>query len=596
MYICKQIYPFMYFIYLVQKESYGACSVMQEVCLSCLCLYFQVLQVDDKTCEEHHVAIADHNDMPIDVVENSKTKMDGDTEMGGVAELEIGMHHPQDPEENDEVSWSGMRITSEADGESISDEGWQEANSKGRSANTTSGRKFGRRKPVLAKLFIHNEHSNFKESRHGREIISPAKHVPSKTIPSELSPLKHSKAHNLTIGDVSVKLRAKASVSKVASVPVTHATTTTSKSLSYKEVALAPPGTVLKPQSDKIVDINVEKPETQMCTVIPETSEDEESKSNTMVDPSTNDVTEGSHASATQSENTDPETEEERSKETNVSKLSAAAEPFNPGPMTMTHSLNSVAVTSVYDMRASQGMLSEPVVPPIAARVPCVPRSPMYYRAKDSFRMRHGFLKFRTPIKERIGSGTPRIMNPNAPEFVPTRAWQTNTFHAGIEVPAESDTSFEIGDQAEEEKMDDQKYNNKPIIDGFSRKTVSESEKSGLATQILLSYIVKSVQHNMNPEGASAVTEKKFDQYSENSSDAIENDSAIIKIHYGNEGRTDGASDQSSSCEQEDENKKQNGDGEGFTMVTKRRKNRQQLPNGVTGLHNQQQTICASVR
>lgn len=579
------------------------------------------MQADDKTCEEHHIAIADHNDMPNDVLENSKAKMDGDTEMGSVAELEVGMHHPRDPEENDEVSWSGVRIASEADGESISDEGWQEANSKGRSANTTTDRKFVRRKPDLAKLNIYNEHSNLRESRHWREIISPAKHVPSKTIPSELSPLKHSKAHNLTNGDISVKLRAKASVSKVTSVPATHATTTTSKSLSYKEVALAPPGTVVKPLSDKIVDINVEKPETQMynvtaetskdeemdinveipetqmCNVTPETSKDEESKSNSMVEASTNDVTEGTHASATQSENTDPGTEEERSKETNVSKLSAAAEPFNPGPMSMTHPLNSVAVTSVYDVRASQGMLSEPVVSPIAARVPCGPRSPMYYRAKDSFRMRHGFLKFRTSIKERIGSGTPRIMNPNAPEFVPMRAWQMNTVHAGIEVPAESDTSFEISDQAEGEKMDDQKYNSKPINDGFSRKTVSESEKSELATQILLSYIVKSVQHNMDPEGASAVSEKKFDQYSENSSDAIEKDSAIIKIHYGNEGKTDGASDQSSSCEQQDENKKKNGDGEGFTMVTKRRKNRQQLPNGVTGLYNQQpSTICASVR
>ncbi|KAF3450909.1 hypothetical protein FNV43_RR06998 [Rhamnella rubrinervis] len=553
----------------------------------------KVLQVDDKTCEEHHVAVADNNDMPNDVLGNSKAKMDGDTEMGGVAELNVGMHHPEDPEEKENVvSWSGVRITS-ADGESISDEGWQEANSKGRSANSTTGRKFGRRNPVLAKLNIHNEHSNSRESRHRREIISPAKHVPSKTIPSDLSLPKHSKAHNLTNGDVSIKLQAKASVSKLASVPATHATTSTSKSLSYKEVALAPPGTVLKPLSDKIVgDMNVENPETQMCHVTPETSTDEESKSNSMVEASTNDVTEGTHASATESENTDRETEEERSKETNVSKLSAAAEPFNPGPMSMTHPLNSVAITSVYDMGASQGMLPEPVVPPIAAGVPCGPRSPMYCRAKDSFRMRHGFLKFRTPIKDRIGSGTPRIMNPNAPEFVPMRAWQTNTVHSGIEVPAESDTSFETSDQAEEEKMDDQKYNNKPV----TRKTVSESEKSELATQILLSYIVKTVQHNMDPEGASAVSEKKFDQYSENSSDAIENDSAIIKIQYGNEGETDGASGQSSSCEQQDVNKKKNGDGEGFTMVTKRRKNRQQLPHGVTGLYNQQQSICASVR
>lgn len=555
--------------------------------------------MEDNNCEERHVAIANHDDMPNDIPDNSTAIMDADTEKGGVAELDVGMVHPQDPEENDEVSWSGMRITVEADEESISDEGWQEANSKGRSGNTTTSRKFGRKKPVLAKLNILNERSNFRESRHGREITSPSKHVPPETTSSESSPLKHSKAHNLTNGEDSFKLRAKASLPKVPSVPAPRTSTTTSKSLSYKEVALAPPGTVLKPPSDKTVDINVEIPETQMCNVTPETSKDDENKRDSEVEASTNDVTEGTQASATdQLERSGPETEEERSKEINVSKLSAAAEPFNPGPLSMTHPLNSVAVTSVYDVTASQGMLSEPVVPQIANRVPCGPRSPMYNRAKDSLHMRHGFLNFRTPIKERMGSSPPRIMNPNAPEFFPRRAWQTNTIHAGIEVSTESDTSYEISDQAQEEKLDE-KYNNKPNV-GFPRKTVSESEKSELARQILLSFIVKSVQHNMDTDGVLTVSEKKkFDQRSENYSDAIENDSAIIKIRYGNDqGKTYGcAPDQSSSCElQDDVDKKKEGDAEGFTVVTKRRKNRQQLPNGVTGLYSQQQSICASVR
>lgn len=545
--------------------------------------------MEDKNCEECHVAIADHDDMPNDIPDNSTAIMDADTEKGGVAELDVGMVHPQDPEENDEVSWSGMRITGEADEELISDEGWQEANSKGRSGNTTTSRKFGRKKPVLAKLNILNEHSNFRESRHGREITSPAKHVPPKIISSESSPLKHSKAHNLTIGEDSFKLRAKASLPKVISVPAPRTSTTTSKSLSYKEVALARPGTVLKPPSDKTVDINVEIPETQMCNVTPETSKDEENKRDSEVEASTNDVTEGTQASAT---------EEERFKEINVSKLSAAAEPFNPGPLSMTHPLNSVAVTSVYDVTASQGMLSEPVVPQIANGVPCGPRSPMYHGAKDSLHMKHGFLNFRTPIEERMGSSPPRIMNPNAPEFFPRRAWQTSTIHAGIEVSTESDTSYEISDRAQEEKPDE-KYNNEPNV-SFPRKTVSESEKSELARQILLSFIVKSVQHNMDTDGVLAVSEKKkFDQRSEDYSDAIENDSAIIKIRYGNDqGKTNGcAPDQSSSCElQDDVDKKKEEDGEGFTVVTRRRKNRQQLPNGVTGLYSQQQSICASVR
>ncbi|XP_015870545.3 protein REDUCED CHLOROPLAST COVERAGE 3 isoform X1 [Ziziphus jujuba] len=541
----------------------------------------KVLQVDDKIREENHVAILD-NDQPNDILENSTPKMDGETEMRGVTQLEVGRLHPQETEENDDVSKSGMRITNKVDEETISDEGWQEANTKGRSGNTATGRKPGRRKPVLAKLNVRSETSNFRESRHGREIIAHAQHVPPKTIPSELSPLKHSRA-------------AQPSPSKVSSIPAPH-TTMASKSLSYKEVALAPPGTVLKPLSDEALELNAEKPETQMCNSLPETSMVEESKSNSMVEASINNETEETQANSTHLENNGLEIEEKVMKQTNVSKLSAAAEPFNPGPMSVTHPLNSVAVTSVYDVRASQGMLSEAALPPVVARAPCGPRSPLYYRSKDSFRIRHGFLKFRAPMKERIGSGPPRIMNPNAPEFVPRRGWQINHVHAGtVQVQPESDTSLEIPSQAEDEKLNEKSYNN--LNNGTFKKSVSESEKSELARQILLSFIVKSVQHNMDPEGASEDSEKKNEFVSENYSDAIENDSAIIKIHYGNEGKTEVAS-QSSNSEQKqviDINSEKNGDGEGFTVVKKRRKNRQQLPNGVTGLNNQQ-SICASVR
>lgn len=537
--------------------------------------------MDDKIGEENHVTIPD-NDKPSDIFENGAAKLDGETEKSGVTELDVGMLHPQEAEKNDEGSKLGMRITNEVVEETISDEGWQEANTKGRSGNTTAGRKTGRRKPVLAKINVHSEFSNFGESRHGREIISHAQHVPSKTIPSELSPLKHARA-------------AKPSPSKVSSFPATY-TTMASKSLSYKEVALAPPGTVRKPLSDEAAELNAEKAETQMCNIPPETSKVEESKSSSIVEASTNNETEETHANSTQLESNGLELEEEMIKQTNVSKLSAAAEPFNPGPMSPTQPLNSVAVTSVYDVRASQGMLSEPVLTPVAARVPCGPRSPLYYRSKDSFRMRHGFLKFRAPMKERIGSGLPRIMNPNAPEFVPRRAWQMNHVHEGtVQVQPESDTSLEIPSEAEDEKLNEKSYS-KPN-DGTFKKSVSESEKSELARQILLSFIVKSVQHNMDPEGASADKEKKNEYVSETSSDAIENDSAIIKIHYGNEGNTEVASQSSNSEQKEvvDINKKNNRDSEGFTVVKKRRKNRQRLTNGVTGLYNQQ-SICASVR
>ena len=58
-------------------------------------------------------------------------------------------------------------------------------------------------------------------------------------------------------------------------------------------------------------------------------------------------------------------------------------------------------------------------------------------------------------------------------------------------------------------------------------------EKSELARQILFSFIVQS-EHNKDPVSEPTVSKKSF-KFSKNSSDAIENDSAIIKIFHGNE-------------------------------------------------------------
>ena len=83
----------------------------------------------------------------------------------------------------------------------------------------------------------------------------------------------------------------------------------------------------------------------------------------------------------------------------------------------------------------------------------------------------------------------------------------------------------------------------------------------------------------------------------ESCSDEITKDRAVINIMYGNEEKNKTVPHSSDSVEPEKlgvtENK--NGDGEGFIVVSKRRKNRQKITNGVTELYNQQ-SICASVR
>ncbi|KAH9715288.1 tetratricopeptide repeat (TPR)-like superfamily protein [Citrus sinensis] len=406
------------------------------------------------------------------------------------------------------------------------------------------------------------------------------------------------------LGLEDLRTQAKASVSKVYASPP-NLTAMASKSLSYKEVAVAPPGTVLKPLPEKPDEEIEEKTETQMCSNAPETSKAELNNHFSPVEDAPVDgQSQETHGSVTQSETTAADTEEvpsssneEKPMETNGSKLSATAEPFNPGAVSMTHLLNSVAATSIYDARTSQGMLAEPAVPSAAARVPCGPRSPLYYRNNYSYIMNHGFPKYHSSIMERNLLGPSRIMNPHAPEFVPMRGWQINPGYADSNVSNESNSSNDTS-EADDEKLD--KMSSIQGEDNTSRKSSTEAEKSELARQILLSFIVKSVQHNMDAPSHSSGYEKKIG-YSENSSDAIANDKLLVNrlqmILYGNEkGKTNLAS-QSNDQEQQkpkDENQK-SGDGEGFIVVRKRRRNRQQITNGVTEMYNHQ-SICASVR
>lgn len=537
----------------------------------------KVMQIREKTHGAHHDVI-EEGALPDDGLKKSMTLVESKTE-----EVIQESVQPEEPEENDDITRYGLAISGEFVEETTSDEGWQDANPKGRSGNAAV-RKLSRRQPVLAKLNVNgSEHSNLRE----REIVSPAREKALRTTTTELARMKDS-----------IKLQAKASVSKVLASPP-NLTAMASKSLSYKEVAVAPPGTVLKPLPEKPDEESKEKTETQMCSNAPQTSKEELTNQFSPVEPGDGQSQE-THESVSQSETTaaDPEevpysSNQEKPIETNGSKLSAAAEPFKPGAVSMTHPLNSVAVTSIYDVRTGRGMLAEPAVPSAAARVPCGPRSPLYYRNNYSYMMKNGFPKYHSSIMERNLLGPSRIMNPHAPEFVPMRGWQTNPGNADSSASNESNSSNDTS-EAEDEKVD--KMSNSQGKDNTSRKSNTEAEKSELARQILLSFIVKSVQHNMDAPSQSSGYEKKF-EHSENSSDSIANDSAIIKILYGNEKDKINLASQSNDQEQQklkDVNQK-SGDGEGFIVVRKRRRNRQQITNGVTELYNHQ-SICASVR
>ncbi|KAJ4851671.1 hypothetical protein Tsubulata_014495 [Turnera subulata] len=535
----------------------------------------KVLQVAGKTHQDLIVEDATaHSGL-----EDATANAEGNTE-----EVKLEMVQGQ-KEKNGKASVYSPITATEPVEETTSEEGWQEANPKGRSWSA-AGRKSGRRRPTLTKLNINSsEYSNLRETHHRREIISPMQKTTPRAMKLELIPVKQPK----TLKDVkdSVKLQSKASVSKVSSPPASL-NTVISKSLSYKEVALAPPGTVLKPSADAEEESGEEKPVAETCSTPADIAE-ENSTVSVVANISCDGEAGGAQESGTLSESSGPELEDSSSgKETlveaNGSKLSAAAEPFNPGALTMVNPLSSVAVTSVYDVMVSQGTLADPVAPPLAARVPCGPRSPLFYRTNQPYRMRQGFLKYPTHM-----TISPRSMNPHAPEFVPKRAWKTDPTAGDLNVSTKSNSLLGMG-KSEGEELETKCSS--VVQNGTSKVTSSDSDKAELARQILLSFIVKSVQHNAEPESESLASKKP--DASENSSDAVANDSAIIKIMYGKEGNAEVATPLSGQEQSKpvDVYKNKNGDGEGFVVVTKRRRNKQQFTNG---LYNQQ-SICASVR
>jgi len=442
-----------------------------------------------------------------------------------------------------------------------SDEGWQEASSKVRSANTNE-HKSRRRRPNHLKVKIN--HSNFSNARENGQVPGPVQRdqkAALKVSLNDASVVKKSRPQSSQTGTEMGTAHSK----RVSLVPPT-VTSIASKAFSYKEVAMSPPGTILKPMLQKEESSYGEQNQVRH----PESSEGEEGKSNDVEMKSSGEETGkvSEENSTPTAENSDPEIgdmpcldTQEKPSEVKGSKLSAAARPFNPG--TIFQPFNMAGPTNFYDTRASQGMLLEPIeFPPISARVPCGPRSPMYYRATHSSQIKHAIA----------------IMNPDAPEFVPRKAVQVNP-----------EDSYPTIDPTKDTGKADRKSSPEELKDDRSKKGTSDAEKAELARQILLSFIVKSVQNSSDRSNESPRNGKKSGNW-QSSSEAIANDSAIIKILHGNEEKVDGGSNDQESSDPDYANKV--GDGEGFVVVSKRRRNRQHIANAVGNLYNQQSTVC----
>ncbi|KAL1565021.1 protein REDUCED CHLOROPLAST COVERAGE 3-like [Salvia divinorum] len=480
--------------------------------------------------------------------------------------------------------------------EGTSEEGWQEATSKGRLGNGAT-RKFNRKNPDLAKLKINSAHSHYRDAGYRKEAVSQGHKVTLRTVFAEGSLTKQHGTVSVNNTDGSSKVTPKilgtksspSSASKLSPLPATL-TPLASKSLSYKEVAVAAPGTVLKPLLEKVEELSEEKTDHQIC-ISPKETTQHDGREGVPLDDSLPDCEDAKGDNEGDTQETGSELthspagiqDQDKTVETNGSKLSAAAQPFSPSAFALPHTLNSTAATIVYDVLASQGTLSEPVgFPSVAAPVPCGPRSLMYYRASQSFQnIIPGVLNYQIP-----GVATPNTMNPHAPEYVPRRAWQTNAATEDSNATIDSENPVVgagAGGEKHDEKVTTSARGERP------RRNSSDAEKAELARQILLSFIVKSVQNTSDPPATALLSDKKHD-YSSNPAEAIANDNAIIKVLHGSDEKTS-----NESQKMENVNKNKTGDGEDFVLVTKRRRNRQHFTNGVNGLYSQQ-SICASVR
>uniref|UniRef100_A0A803LMY9 Clu domain-containing protein n=1 Tax=Chenopodium quinoa TaxID=63459 RepID=A0A803LMY9_CHEQI len=436
----------------------------------------------------------------------------------------------QIPEEsNDSDVTIGEQVVFGEAVDTSSDEGWQEASTKVRSGNANET-KFRKRRPNHLKVKVnHSVSSKAKENGHVSGVMPREQRVMNHTVNlKESSPPKKSRT----------QVQSKKTVTALAS-----------KAISYKEVAMSPPGTIFKP-----VQQNEETANAEENQKIPEISEDvrkgddaddvnlvheEESKAS---DDITNSSPQGESMVAPENDETPClDSQEKAALETKGSKLSALAPPFNP---------TTLGATNFYEF------------PPISARVACGPRSPLYYRTNHF-----------VPAKQ----GGATVMNPDAPEFVPQKL--------AADAPPSPDVVKDAGEiDGKEVSKDDR-----------SKKSTSEAEKAELARQILLSFIVKSVQKSSSDRSSeSARTVKKSGNW-QNSSEAIANDSAIIKIFQGSEEKADGVvrSNDPEKINAKFANKV--GDGEGFVVVSKRRRNRQHIAANAVGnniVYNQQQSIC----
>lgn len=312
-------------------------------------------------------------------------------------------------ESKDEKSTTTIAVVQN---EASDEEGWQEAFPKGR---VGGGRKLGvgRRKPTLSKLDIDSVYSQFG---------SNASSLPKATINGAVPKLKK----NSSFSPKSAIREKPANTTATRSPPSKPSGPSTRTTLSYKEVALAPPGSIAKASVES--QPPQEKDTEEAKLLHPLVSKEEEEN---LVSSSESDNSDISDKGITTSEEENQNNiETEKVKEHNGKKLSAAAAPYNPSMVPL---YSSLAVPIYKD---HGGILPPPVnVPPIMTVNPIRSRSPHHSasarvpygpRLSASFNRRNN-----KPVVSNAVDGNlygPLIINQHGAVYVPGQQWMPNPY------------------------------------------------------------------------------------------------------------------------------------------------------------------------
>ncbi|KAL0915483.1 hypothetical protein M5K25_015904 [Dendrobium thyrsiflorum] len=523
-------------------------------------------------------------------------------------QIEASRHEEKPTEPHFGICKEGTEIPMVSKEES-SDEGWQEASFRGKSNHMR--RKSDSRRPAIFKLVANNSgsYSTVSVGSKTRTIAPNSKFIfdgaSSSTDVSSVGKLWNASS---SVGEEANKPQP--AILDVEAISEHHLkasgtsrlSAVASRFVSYKEVAMSPPGTLLKPVAEQTVQVKdksndphvqnkgVEKikDENETCKEdleeSPTDESDKEAHSNEAVEA---DMEEKPSSSSDEVQ----EFSDSKKAVTSRSRLSASAPPFNPGSLlSMSHPYNSVAVDGIYNARnvqksAAHELLEIPSAESVDLRVSRGPRSTIYYRTGHSFRRKARYASFNNGFSNR-NSTSQSIMNPNAAEFVPAKGCRQEVEKSAVdceEAQTPENASFkqqEFTNIARNETSDilysqEERKVEKPdklvISNGNGRNDTKSLQKIELGRQILLNLFVKSFQHSLISSSETEVTSDLAKNKHSKAQLSQSSNSVQFKT-----GRT---------------NNSKKEDADGFTIVSKRRSGKHQFPSEVNGLYAQQ-SIC----